>query len=106
LRLLRHDNSFEICGMPFGKGFAVSWWLMEKQEGCLGGCLSAVPFLGYLYQRGVKPITFYKVDSALMFQSVVHELVILPVLDGIMTEQGVPAIAQAARRPTMRELLR
>ncbi|MCU1231707.1 MAG: hypothetical protein JWO97_4591 [Acidobacteria bacterium] len=106
LRLLRHDSSFEICGMPFGKGFAVSWWLMERQEGCLGGLISAVPLLGYLYQRSVKPVTFYKIDSALMFQSVVHDLVLLPVLDNIVSAQGVPAIAEAARRPTMRELLR
>jgi hypothetical protein len=79
---------------------------MERHEGCIGGCLSAIPFVGWLYEVGVKPVTFYKLDSALMFQSVMHDMVLLPVVETFTSAQGLPSIRELAQRPTMREMLR
>lgn len=105
LRVVRYDNIFDICGMTFGEGFAVSWWLLEN-EGCLGGCLSIIPPLWIAYKLAVNRDTYYKIDSALMFQSVVHDLILLPTVDELIKARGLRTLTEAERVPTMREVLK
>src|SRR6202158_2770792 len=84
LRVKRLSYTFDICGAPFGTGFFVSWWLSE-QMGCLGA-LAQVPFLGRFFGRE----TFYKIDTALMFQDAVHNAV-LEVIEGMRSAKGIRA---------------
>jgi hypothetical protein len=62
----------------------------------------AIPFFGALYERIFKPTTYYKTDTALMFQSVVHSAV-LEMIDPLLTAKGVRPLTELERKPMMRE---
>jgi hypothetical protein len=61
------------------------------------------PFFGSLYERLFKPSTYYKMDTAIMFQSMVHAAV-LDVIDPLLQKKGVRALSELERKPIMREL--
>jgi len=63
----------------------------------------AIPLFGSLYERIFKPPTYYKMDTAIMFQSMVHSAV-LDVIDPLFTAKGVRALSELERKPIMREL--
>ena len=100
LRVQWHGYFFDICGAPFGRGFFVSWWLSEK-PGCIGR-LAEMHVLGLIFKALVAPITYYKVDTALMFQQSIHATV-LEVVDRITAGHGVRALTEFERKPVMRE---
>jgi hypothetical protein len=62
----------------------------------------AIPVLGWLYVRFFAPPTYYKVDTTLMFQSVVHAAV-LEVVDQLLHAKGVRALTEFERKPIMRD---
>lgn len=64
-----------------------------------------IPVIGPIYERLFSPVTYYKIDTALMFQSAVHT-VVLEVVDQITKAQGVRALSEAERKPIMREFYR
>jgi hypothetical protein len=101
LRIKRKTYIFDICGAPFGTGFFVSWWLGEKPPGLLG-FLMAIPFIGRFFAWMIRPDTYYKIDTALMFQETVHNSVI-EVVDGMTSAKGVRALTELERKPTMKE---
>ncbi len=61
----------------------------------------AIPILGYLFERFFQPYTYYRVDTALMFQESVRSAV-LEVLDGMTQAKGVRALTEAERKPILR----
>jgi hypothetical protein len=63
----------------------------------------AIPLFGALYERFFKPITYYKMDTAMMFQSAVHSAV-LEVIDQVISAKGVRALSELERKPIMRGL--
>jgi hypothetical protein len=89
LQIRRGDHVFHLCAAPFGNGFFVSSWLGAVKRG--------------LFSRLFKPLTYYKVDTALMFQSVTHGAV-LATLDEITTAKGLESLVFMERRPEMRDL--
>lgn len=101
LRVSRREHKFDICAAPFGAGFFVSWWLFSE-PGCVSGCLMAVPGLNIAFATLVKRVTYWSLDSALMFQSAVHTAV-LEVIDGLTSVQGVRALSELDRKPILRE---
>lgn len=101
-RARRKEYTFDICGAPFGNGFFVSWWLSEPQ-GCLA-LLSELPVIGVIFALFRSRVTYYKIDTQLMFQESVHRAV-LDVLDEITTAQGVRAMSEDDRKPIIRGLL-
>lgn len=101
LRVKRKEYIFDICGAPFGTGFFVSSWLGEVPSGLLA-LLAEIPVIGYLVQRLVRPATYYKIDTALMFQSAVHGAV-LDVVDGLLSAKGLRALSELERKPILRE---
>lgn len=62
----------------------------------------AIPVLGWLYVKFFAPPTYYKMDSTIMFQSVVHAAV-LEVVDALLSAKGVRALSEAERKPIMRD---
>ena len=72
LRVWRNRLMFDICAAPFGRGFFVSWWLSEPLTGCLA-VLLRLPLLNLLVDLFIPPLTYYKIDTALMFQEAVDE---------------------------------
>lgn len=104
LQVRRKEHVFHICAAPFGNGFFVSWWLGEIQSG-LFAILCEIPYLGKLvsfFGDFLKPTTYYRVDTALMFQSVTHGAV-TGVLDGIIHARGLRELSDSDRKPIMKD---
>lgn len=99
LRVRRKDLIFDICGAPFGNGFFVSWWLGPKAG--FVGFVYSIPVLGYIFQFLIRPLTYYKIDTALMFQQAVHSAV-LEVIDGMTEAKGIRALTESERKPVMK----
>ena len=100
----RKAHVFHICAAPFGSGFFVSWWLGEVRSGLLAE-LSAIPYIGPVIAfvaNAAKPLTYYRVDTALMFQSVTHGAV-LQALDEVIDAKGMRALTETEKKPIMRD---
>lgn len=89
-----------LIGFPLlivGGGYLV-------RSGDFGGeaedAILAIPFFGTLYERSFKPITYFKMDTALMFQSAVHAAV-LEVIDRLISAKGVRTMSELERKPIM-----
>ena len=87
--------------------FGIAWLLgYFLREGHLGSevedIVLAIPIFGALYERIFKPSTYYKTDTTLMFQSVVHTAV-LEVVDQVMSAKGARPLTELERKPIMRE---
>lgn len=102
LQIRRGDHVFHICAAPFGNGFFVSWWLGAVDRGFFAW-LAKLPLIGRLFRIFIKPLTYYKVDTALMFQSVTHGAV-LEALDKLTEGKGLRALSDVERKPAMRDL--
>lgn len=98
----KKDFYFAICGAPFGTAFFVSWWLLQPPDGCLASLFAPFPVLSAVARAMVKPWTYYRVDTASMFQTATHRAV-LEVVDRITSEGNIKALPEAERKPVMRE---
>lgn len=65
----------------------------------------AVPILGWIYEKVFNPITYYSLDTALMFQESVRRAV-NDVIDGLLVGQGLRALSDDQKKPTIRNLAR
>lgn len=104
LQVRRREHVFHICAAPFGTGFFVSWWLGETRSGLMA-TLSGLPFIGFSFRllaRLAAPLTYYRIDTALMFQSLTHG-VVLEALDAVTKERGIRALSEVERQPHMRD---
>lgn len=99
-----NDFYFAVCAAPFGTGFFVSWWLLEPPEGCLVTLFSGFPLLSAIARMLVKPWTYYRIDSANMFQTATHSAV-MEVIDAITSSQGIRGLGESERKPVMRGFL-
>lgn len=100
LRIKRKDHAYDICGAPFGNGFFVSAWLGEMPTGFLAW-LFGMPIIGRFFESFLKPQTYYRYDTALMFQSLVHSAV-LEVIDSMTNAKGLRQLSENDRKPEMR----
>ena len=55
-----------------------------------------------LPQRFFTPATYYRIDTALMFQTAVHAEV-LAVIDGMTKAKGIRALSEDERKPILRD---
>jgi len=67
--------------------------------------LLVVPVLGALWERFFTPATYYRIDTALMFQTAVHAEV-LAVIDGMTTAKGIRALSEDERKPILRDFFK
>lgn len=105
LRVRRGDYSFDLCVARFGYNLFVSSWLCAFPHPFRDFC-AKVPVLSFfvrVYIRLFDPDTYYRYDSAGMFQGAVHSCV-LAVLDEMTAAQGLEPIPEIDRKPVMREL--
>lgn len=65
----------------------------------------ALPLLGQVYRRLFKPVTYYSIDTLIMFQESVHRAVIESI-DEIRVARGLQSLAPEQTRPTVRDILR
>lgn len=94
---------FAICGAPFGTGFFISYWQLQPPDGCLVQLFSPFPVLSAIARAMVKPWTYYRVDTVTMFNTATHQAV-MEVVDSITSAaQGVRGLAEADRKPVLKE---
>lgn len=104
LQVHRKDHVFHICAAPFGNGFFVSWWLGEVRSG-FWAFLTRIPYIGWMFAilaNMLRPLTYYRVDTALMFQSVTHGAV-LGALEKVIDAKGMRSLTDLERKPIMRD---
>jgi len=104
LRVQRKEFAFDICGAPFGNGFFFSSWLGEIPSG-FWRLVSLIPIFGALLHWAFRRETYYRIDTASMFQSLVH-LAVLEVIDSMTKQQGLRQLTELERKPIMREFSR
>jgi hypothetical protein len=104
LRVTRQEFIFDVCGAPFGNGFFISSWLGKKPSFLIetfGEIAVIGPFVKYL----VRPMTYYRIDAAIMFQQAVHASV-LEIIDRMATGKGLRTLSPDERKPIMSEYFR
>lgn len=105
LRVRCKELTFDVCAAPYGTGYFVSWWLGQLPSGCLTSLVNSIPVLGPLFSIFIKPLTYYKIDTALMFQESVR-LAIMEVLDGMTTAKGARGLTELERKPIMKDFFK
>ncbi|HSL83128.1 MAG TPA: hypothetical protein VLF66_10140 [Thermoanaerobaculia bacterium] len=89
LRVQKERTVFDICAGPYGRGgYFFSWRLGELRGGLL-----ARP-VGWLCDRFFRPTTYYRLDTALLFQEAVQASVD-EVLAGLLSQQGLRVLLPA-----------
>lgn len=84
---------FGIPGGLYALGYGVREGAIGDEEAVL-----AMPFVGWLYERVFQPTTYYRIDTALMFQEAVRASV-NEVLEDLFSEQGLRALASEDLAP-------
>ena len=62
-----------------------------------------IPLVGWVYERLFSPGTYYRLDTALMFQESVRNAV-MQVVGELRNEKGLRALSEAEAKPHLREL--
>jgi hypothetical protein len=101
LQVRRGEHVYHICAAPYGNGFFVSSWLGSREAGFLAW-LSQKPVIGLIVRAAVKPLTYFRIDTAIMFQSIVHSAM-LSVIDEFTTAKGLRMLSEIERKPVMRD---
>lgn len=99
LRIKRHEHTFDVCAAPFAKGFFVSWWLGESL-GIFWQLMLMIPYFGAILMGLFRPMTYFRLDTASMFQGAVHSGV-MEIVDGLTKANGLRALSEMERKPTM-----
>lgn len=76
-------------------GYAIREGILDWEEEILG-----LPYVGPVYEFLFRPITYYKLDTAAMFQGAVHTAV-LEVIDGLTKANGLRALSEDERKPVL-----
>ena len=93
-------GTFVYTGLILGTVFAVATEALPSPE--LESVVRSVPVLSWFYASFVKPATFYRIDTTLMFQQAVHQAV-LEVVDATTSAKGIRALNDQERKPIMRD---
>jgi len=131
LRLNRGDMDYYICAAPYGSGFFVSSrlttpkginWLLVIPLGILGFLFVAFILVkifgffgfilsfgaavaGIIYLVNTNKLTFYRIDTALMFQQAAHQS-LMEAVDQMTEATGIAPLSEAERKPVMHEIFR
>jgi hypothetical protein len=107
LRIVRGDLRYDICGAPFGNGFFVSSRLFAEgkfADGLMdsmdrGGALSQIA--SGITSKVIGSDTYMKIDSAHMYQTLVHRGV-LESIDEMTSAANLPPLPEAERKPVLK----
>lgn len=91
LSVRRNEYEFKICAAPFGTGFFVSWWFLQRERGYMT-FIKKIPVIRWL----VSTKTFYQLDTEEMYRSFVH-LSVLEAIDEMTTAKGKRALTEMER---------
>ena len=102
LQVRRDEYVFHVCAAPFGNGFFISWWFGSFEKGLLAS-LKRLPIIGRLIGLVLKPWTFYRADTAAMFNAITSDAV-GATLDSVIDAQGLKALSLEQKKPVLRTL--
>lgn len=103
LRILWKNYQYDLCCAPFGDGLFLSSWLMYRTS--VGQIIiSRIPFIGGWLIRKFYKITYYKIDTASMFQTYCHQAM-LKIADEITKESGI-RISDIDRKPILKDIFK
>jgi len=85
--------------------FVILGFLIREGTIRIEDSILEVPVLGALYERFFHPITYFKIDTALMFQESVR-LAVHEVIDEITKSKGIRALSESERAPIMNDLFK
>ena len=125
LRIRRKEHIFDICAAPFGTGFFISWWLGKGPRLSrpliilliilLLPIIIVLMLIPILLIPIVPPIavvvwlsrrvTYYRIDTALMFQDSVHSAV-LEVIGQATEGKGIKALSELEKKPILSDLFK
>jgi hypothetical protein len=80
----------------------ILWGVSQMGTQAADDAMLSLPFLGPLYARLFRPITYYRADTSAMFQKSVEEAV-KEAIDQLTEGKGVRALTEAERKPMMRD---
>jgi len=86
-----------VVGALLRSGSADGWNAIEDT-------ILAMPVIGLLYMKFVKPVTYYSEDTRLMFEDTVHR-VVLEVVGGILTLNKLPQIPAEKLKPQSKKAI-
>jgi hypothetical protein len=70
--------------------------------GNLDALLLHLPIVAGFYERFLRPMTYYRIDLALMYEAAVHQAV-LEVIDELTDAQKLPRLPDCERKPVLRD---
>ena len=92
LHVVRGEYIYDICAAPYGSGFFVSSWYVEKPD-FIKKVLRMIPVLAPIVGKK----SYYEIDTDAMFKSFVHEGM-LEAIDAMTTSKGARALTEFERR--------
>jgi len=100
LRINWKNYRYDVCAAPFGNGFFISWWLLNKTL-IIEYLLSRFP-LGQWLVKKMFPVTYYKIDTASMFMTYCQQAV-LTVIERITDGSGTRALTEDEKKPILND---
>ena len=79
--------------------FAIGGVLSENESEVY---IAVIPIIGTVFEYLFRPMTYYRIDTAFMFQEAVHAAV-LEVIDGLTEAKGLRPLSELERKPILRE---
>ena len=64
----------------------------------LDGMLMRIPLVGWVYEKYLRRVTYYRYDRTQAFQAAAHNA-LCSVIDDICKTQGIAPLSDAAKRP-------
>jgi hypothetical protein len=85
--------------------FFIVGWQVRKGTIRIEDSLLEIPVIGPIYERLFHPITYYKKDTALMFQESIR-LAVNEVIDELTKAKGLRSLSESERKPIMNNLFK
>lgn len=94
LHIVRHELIFDICAAPFGTGFFVSSWSVERPS-IMTKLMRKVEALTPLAERK----TYYQIDTLGMYKGAIHAS-LMEAIDEMTNAKGTRRLTELERMPT------
>ena len=92
---------FALPGILWG----FCWAIRENHLAIDEDDVLMIPFLGFIYRLFFNPLTYFELDSALMFQESVSRAV-GEAINSVLSEQGLRVLSPEELKPTIRDVVR
>jgi hypothetical protein len=93
-RISRNEYVIDICAVPFGNAFFVSYWKGRTK----GSLISRIPVINKLLGKDINYKTYYQMDTEAMFNDAMHAC-ITHVCNEIAISKGIRGVSELERQP-------